>query len=112
MPQDLVRPQRLRVLARVEHRVVAGRPSHVGGHVRDDVRQLPFRVQVPEPHGIAAAADRVHGVRQQPPVGTHLARADFAEGVALGHDIDVEQHLLRARAAAGVQPGYLTSLRR
>ena len=73
MPLDLVRPQRLRILARIEHRVAARRPGDVGGHIRDDVRQVLAGVEISEADRIPAPPDRVDRIRQPPPVRAHLA---------------------------------------
>ena len=102
MPQDLVRPERLRVLTRIEHRVVAGRPGDVGGHVRDDVRQVLAGVQIPEADRVPASANRIHRIRQPSSVRACPVRPDIAETVAGGHRIDVENHLFPPRLGAPV----------
>ncbi len=97
---DLVAQQRLGMLLDVEHRAVVGRP-------RD--RRLPtFGIrsgsvapvdEILEANRPLAPADVVLRVGEDPAVRADLERADLEELEALGERVDVQHHLLGARAS-------------
>ncbi len=57
-------------------------------------RQQPARPQILHAEHETLIAGVIHRVRQQSPVGAWLDHADFAEAVARGQGIDIEQHFL------------------
>ena len=89
-----VRPQGLRILARVEEVLAVLRPDQVSPRAFDSDRQVHARLQIPDPDGVETTAHVIDRVGQPAFTGVKRPPRHLAEALSLGQDIHVQDDLL------------------